>query len=548
MRRREFLETVLGGAVATSLGGWENIPAAWAQPKPRRGGRVIVGLSQEPTVFNPFKPHIEVDRGAHMCVFDSLWRLNDRGSFAPSLAVEIPSVEKGSISKDGLEYTFRLRRGVTWHDGAPFTAADVDFSWRWVMNPKFQAARRAGYDKITSLTTPDPYTVKIRLREPYAPMLALWSDTYIVPKHILGAVADVNHNDFDEHPVGTGPFKWVERVPGDHITLTANQKYHGPGPYLDGVIFKYIPDLTVLYTRFATGAIDVTGIQGITVDHYDEAKRLKGVVLHTSPTNFVEYIWFNLGQPQLQDLAVREALYLTMDKKNYIQQIYYGVTQPSESFLAPSSWAFNPNLPKHEYSPEKAKAKLEEAGWELGPDGVRQKSGVRLSFLNSTTAGNKVREQAQAFLQQNWKAIGVEMNIHDLPPAVMWGDYWHNSHYDTAMVGINIVGEEGGDPNAVSFFDSHFIPVKTGQGDNVGQYVNPRVDQLLEAGVTEVDQKKRANYYREVQGILRHDLPYLPIFYYVFIEGTRAGLRNYRQNGYVVSNMWNVYEWWWEKA
>ncbi len=546
MKRREFLAATLGGVggivASQALRG-----VGWAAGAPQKGGQVIVGLSQEPTVFNPLKAHIEVDRGVHMCIFDALWRMNAQGQFSANLATQVPTVENGGISKDGLQYTIHLRRGVTWHDGAPFTAADVEFTYRYIMNPKFNAASRAGYDGVASLATPDPSTVKLTLSKPYAPMIALWGDTYIVPQHALSAVTDLNNNALDTAPVGTGPFKFAERQAGDHITLVANTKYHGVGPYLDRLIFKYIPDLTVMFTRFQTGDIDVTGLQGITVDHYDEARRLVGVKLYHDPTNFVEYIWFNLARPQFQEKAVREALYLGMDKQNYVQRIYYGVPPFAESYLAPSSWAFNTNLPKHEYNPAKAKARLEEAGWKVASDGIREKNGVKLSFTNSTTAGNKVREQAQAFLQQTWRAIGVDMQIKDMPAAVVWGDYFFKSLFDSVTVGWNIWGEAGGDPNVLSWFGSKYIPVKSGQGSNTTQYSNPKLDRLAEQGVSIVSQEQRKPIYQQIQAILREDLPVLPIFYYVNIEGTKATLQNYQENANVVSDMWNANTWWWAK-
>jgi peptide/nickel transport system substrate-binding protein len=303
----------------------------------------------------------------------------------------------------------------------------------------------------------------------------------------------------------------------------------------------------VMFTRFQTGDIDVTGLQGITVDHYDEAKRLTGVKLSHDPTNFVEYLWFNLARPQFRDKAVREALYLGMDKQSYVQRIYYGVPPSAESYLAPSSWAFNPSLPKHEYSPDKAKARLEEAGWKAGGDGIREKNGVKLSFTNSTTAGNKVREQAQAFLQQTLRAIGVDMQIKNMPAAVVWGDYFFKSQFDSVTVGWNIWGEAGGDPNVLSWFGSGYIPVKSGQGSNTTQYSNPKLDQLAEQGVSVVSQEKRKPIYQKIQAILREDLPVLPIFYYVNIEGTKATLQNYQENANVVSDMWNANTWWWAK-
>lgn len=546
MNRRGFLVATLGG-----IGSIVASPAlrgvGWAAGAPQKGGQVIVGLSQEPTVFNPLKAHIEVDRGVHMCLFDALWRMDAQGKFTANLATQVPTVDNGGISKGGLQYIIHLRQGVTWQDGAPFTAADVEFTYRYIMNPKFNAASRGGYDGIASLAAPDPHTVKLTLSKPYAPMIALWGDTYIVPKHVLGGMTDLNHNAFDTKPIGTGPFKFVERQAGDHISLEANTKYHGVGPYLDRLIFKYIPDLTVMFTRFRTGDIDVTGLQGITVDHYDEAKRLTGVNLHHDPTNFVEYLWFNLARPQFQEKAVREALYLGMDKQSYVQRIYYGVPPAAESYLAPSSWAFNPSLPKHEYSPDKAKARLEESGWKAGGDGIRGKNGVKLSFTNSTTAGNTVREQAQAFLQQTWRAIGVDMQIKNMPAAVVWGDYFFKSQFDSVTVGWNIWGEAGGDPNVLAWFGSRYIPVKSGHGSNTTQYSNPKLDQLAERGVSIVSQEKRKPIYQQIQAILREDLPVLPIFYYVNIEGTKATLQDYQENANVVSDMWNANTWWWAK-
>ena len=242
---------------------------------------------------------------------------------------------------------------------------------------------------------------------------------------------------------------------------------------------------------------------------------------------------------------MREALYLGMDKQSYVQRIYYGVPPSAESYLAPSSWAFNPSLPKHEYNPEKAKARLEEAGWKIGAGGIREKNGVKLSFTNSTTAGNKVREQAQAFLQQTWRAIGVDMQIKDMPAAVVWGDYFFKSQFDSVTVGWNIWGEAGGDPNVLSWFGSGYIPVKSGQGSNTTQYSNPKLDQLAEQGVSIVSQEKRKPIYQQIQAILREDLPVLPIFYYVNIEGTKGTLQNYQENANVVSDMWNANTWWW---
>lgn len=514
--------------------------AQLAQDEPPKGGQVIVGLSQEPTIFNPLKSTLEVDRGAQFAMFDSLWRVNEKSELVPNLATEIPTVENGGISEDGLTYTFKLREDAKWHDGEPLTAADVVFSHNTIVNPDFVAGTKIGHDKVAEISAPDDYTVTMTLSEPYAPFLFVWGDTYIVPEHILKDVEDLNTAEFNSTaPVGSGPFKFVERVPGDYITLEANTEYHGPGPYLDRVIFKYVPDLTGLFTQFKTGEVDVTGIQGITADNYAEAQTLEGKVINVGPSPTVEFIYMNFGKPVFQDKAVREAMYAAMDKANIIDTVYYGVQTPTESYLPQQSWAYNPDLTPQTYDVEAAKKILDDAGWVPGADGIREKDGLKLSFTNSTTAGNKVREQAQQYLQQTWKEAGIDMQINNMPAAVIWGDFFNLSEYDSVMVGWG----NPPDPDGTSRFHSAYIPAQGGGGQNTMQYKNPELDALWEAGVEEVDQAKRKEIYGQVQQIMRDDLAYLPIFQYASIEGTKAGLQNYKQNAFVVSNMWNVFEW-----
>ncbi len=518
--------------------------APLAQDEPPKGGQVIVGLSQEPTIFNPLKSTLEVDRGVQFAIFDSLWRVNEKSELVPNLATEIPTVENGGISADGLTYTFKLRDDAKWHDGEPLTAADVVFSHNTIVNPDFVAGTRIGHDKVAEISAPDDQTVTMTLSEPYAPFLFVWGDTYIVPEHILKDVEDLNTAEFNSTaPVGSGPFKFVERVPGDHITLEANTEYHGPGPYLDKVIFKYVPDLTGLFTQFKTGEVDVTGIQGITADNYAEAQTIEGKVINAGPSSTVEFIYMNHGKPVFQDKAVREAMYAAMDKANIIDTVYYGVQTPTESYLPQQSWAYNPDLAGQTYDVAAAMKILDDAGWAPGADGIREKDGVKLSFTNSTTAGNKVREQAQQYLQQTWKEAGIDMQINNMPAAVIWGDFFNLSEYDSVMVGWG----NPPDPDGTSRFHSAYIPAQGGGGQNTMQYKNPDLDALWEAGVTEVDPEKRKEIYQQAQQIMRDDLAYLPIFQYASIEGTKAGLQNYKQSAFVVSNMWNVFEWYWDE-
>jgi peptide/nickel transport system substrate-binding protein len=174
---------------------------------------------------------------------------------------------------------------------------------------------------------------------------------------------------------------------------------------------------------------------------------------------------------------------------------------------------------------------------------VREKAGVTLRFDNSTTAGNHVREQAQQLLQQNWQDIGAAMTIHNMPAAVIWGDFYAMSKFDSVMVGEDFL--TGPDPDVAYYFDSHSIPARGGAGDNTMQYVNPDVDTLLDQGQATVDQAERKAAYLRLQAIIRDDLPLLPIFQYAMVEGTKAKLMGYRPNINTQSNCWNIGQWYW---
>lgn len=542
--RRQALGMAIAGAAGLAMPGLTGTGRAFAaNPPSEPKGQVIVGFSQEPTVFNPHLPHIEVDEGIHFSVFDPLFGVDPKGNFFPALAKEVPTVANGGISADGLEWHVKLRDDVKWHDGQPFTAEDVKFTLELLVDPKFRSWRRAGHELVQDLTVVSPTEIKWKMKEPYAPYPSILAATFIVPKHALGAAEDKNTAPFNNAPIGTGPFKWVERMAGDHIELAANTDYFADGPYLKSLIYKYIPDLTVLYTQFKTGDIDVIGLQWITADHYEEAKALSGTSVAVIPAATVESLSFNMERPQFKELAVRQALYHALDKKTIIDALYYGLPAPTETYMPQQSFYYNPDLPKQEYDLDKAKKLLDDAGWVPGADGIRAKDGVRLSFKNSTTAGNHIREQAQQFIQQSYRDIGVEVVISNLPPAVMWGDYWMKSEFDSVVVGINFL--TGSDPDTSDYLSSKSIPAKGGAGQNTWQYASPEVDKLLTAGGVEFVPEKRKQAYLKIQETVRNDLPFLPMFQYATVRGHKSGVEGVEPNINVRIDSWDVATWHW---
>jgi peptide/nickel transport system substrate-binding protein len=507
-------------------------------------GRVVVGLSQEPTVFNPLMPHIEVDDAVHFSLFDALFRIDPKGVLQPNLAAEVPTQKNGGISEDGLQWRIRLRDDVRWHDGKPFTAEDVKFTLELITNPNFRAWRTGGHSLVRDITVVSPTELTWRMEEAFAPYLSFLTETFMVPKHILEKEADPNTAAFNQAPVGTGAFKWARRVAGDHLELVANPQYFAEGPYVERIVFKYIPDMTVLYTQFKSGDVDLVDQSYITADHYEEARKLPGRVVTLVPGASVESIYLNLEKPQFKDPAVRQALYAAMDRKAIIDAIYFGVNTPTETFMPKESYYYNPNLPVQEYNLDRARKILDEAGWVPGPDGIRAKNGVKLSFANSTTSGNNLREQVQQFLQQTFAEIGVKMTISNLPAAVMFGEFWLKSQFDSAIAGVTHL--IAADPDATNRLHTRAIAAKGGKGSNVGQYSNPEVDALLEKGSRTFDAEARREIYYRVQELVRQDLPFLPLFAYTNVLGRKKGLEGFEPNANTRTASWHAAAWRWQ--
>lgn len=538
--RRQALGLLALGASGVVLSGLPGFSRAMAQDKSAKG-QLTVGFSQEPTVFNPHMPHIEVDEGIHFSIFDPLFYVDEKGAFVAALAAEVPTVENGGISADGLNWKVKLRDDVKWHDGKPFTAEDVKFTLELLVDPNFRSWRKTGHEFVRDLTVVSPTEITWKMEKPFAPYPSILASTFITPKHLLGAEADRNTAAYNNAPVGTGAFKWKERVAGDYILLDANTDYFGDGPHIERLVYKYVPDLNVMYTQFKTGDIDVVGLQWITPDHYDEAKDLAGKVVNVVPGSTIESLSFNMERPQFKEPAVREALYAAIDKQSIIEALYYGLPTPTESYVPQQSFYYNPDLPKHEYSIEKAKKLLDDAGWAPGADGIRAKDGVKLAFTCSTTAGNHIREQVQQYMQQSFKDIGVEMTISNLPPAVMWGDYWMLSKFDSVIVGLDFL--TGPDPDTSDFFRSTSSAAKGGSGQNTWQFVNKDVDDLLAKGGSLFVPEERKAVYLKIQEIMRKELPLLPLFQYATVRGHKQGVENVKPNVNNRIDTWNVATW-----
>lgn len=534
--------TVLKGAAASGL----VVPATgiYSPAIAQRRDRVILGTTQEPVQFNPL---LYVNAGAEnipeACLFDALWDVNEKGEFIPNLAARIPTVENGDISADGKVWHIKLKRDVKWSDGQPFTAKDVEFTYQTIINPKVAVRSRSGFDLIKNFKVVDPHTVEIELDRPFVPFMWAWQNMHIVPHHLLSKEENINTAGFNAQPIGTGPYLLKTRTAGSHMVYEANPNYHRGVPKIRQFIHKFVPDQLVAYGQARTGEVDYLGVSGVPFDRWAEAAKLPDRTFFPLAQPWVQFVYFNCGKPQFKDPKVRKALYIALEMQKAIDDVFFGAYKRTLSYLHTTHWAYNHDLKDPGPNPQLAAKMLDEAGWRVGADGVREKDGVKLKFSMSTTAGFPARQATQAIFQQNWKAIGVEMEIKNMPASVVWGEYTTKSQFDTLLVSWEPT--VGMDPDYTARAHSKMIPAKTGSGSNYTQYENAEVDRLLEEGVKQSDRAERKKTYDRIQEILLEEVPFGPQGGVHQGQMTHKALQGIKPNQYVVDAAWNVHEWSW---
>lgn len=541
-----------------------------AMAAPRRGGTVVIGLFGDNETLNPILSESSSEREVLQAVFSSLYRTDQDTDFVPDLLTKMPT-------KKGLTYYYELRKGVKFSDGHELDSQDVKFTWECHMNPKIPVPTRSGFDEIKSFDIPtitykgkdgktyktyDKYHFSITLKKVYARYDLLWADKAIVPKHILEkeiaenkAKNAPNHMEkggkFSRNPIGSGPFILKEWVADNYIMVARNPNYFRAGqPYLDKIIWKIIPDSNAMLNQLKTGEIDV--YRGIQANRYNEAVRIPGIKVFKIPAYIYNHIELNMNDPNdlskphpiLADKRVRQALDYAYPREMIVETVLENVGYPAYSNLPPISWAYNKNVAKPHYDPEKAKKLLDEAGWVMGNDGYRYKNGRKLQLTFHTNAGNKTREQVGVICQEEWKKIGVDLVPKFIDFATLTGDIMDNRKFDCLM----IAWISDADPDSKSLWHSSQIPSKENQeGQNYVGYRNPEMDKLMEDGLATDNIEARKKIYHRMQEILAEDVPYIFVNFYVDVDGIKEGLENFRSNPTTATFMWNCYEWYWSR-
>lgn len=408
--------------------------------------------------------------------------------------------ESYQISPDGLTFTFRLRKNVTWHDGKPFSARDVLYTYHVTVDPKTPTAYSEDFKQVSSVTAPDPYTVIVKYKNQYAPALSSWG-MYILPAHLLEN-RDITKSSLARQPVGTGPFCFKEWVPGQKITLEANQNYFEGRPYLDRYVFRLIPDTSTMFMELKAGGIDQMGLTPVQFARQTNTPRFKAAFnKYRYPSNSYLYIGYNLRHPLFKDKRVRRAMTAAINKNELIQGVLFGMGQKADGPMIPGRWAHNPDIKDVRFDPDYAGRLLHEAGWKSGADGILQKDGKPLRFTILTNQGNQQRLMAAQIIQQRLRHVGVDMRIRVVEWAAFLKEFIDKGNFEAVLLAW-ITAQ---DPDMYDIW--HSSKDKPGELNFIG-YNNKEVDHLLEEGRSTFDLEKRKRAYYQIQDILAEEQPY----------------------------------------
>jgi len=453
-------------------------------------------------------------------IFSGLTAHDQNNKVIPALA------ESWTLDQATNTYTFKLRNGVKWHDGQPFTAEDVKFTLEIIMNPKNASEIASNYEDITKIEAVDNTTLKITLKAPNVAMLD-YLTIGIMPKHLLDG-KDIATDKYNQFPIGTGPYKMESWDKGQSITLVKNKDFYIKEPQIDKVIFKIVEDTKARALQLKSGELDLAQV---TPQDVGEFANNKAFTVYDMKTSDYRGIMYNFNNPFFKEnRELPNALSYAIDRKAILDSVILGYGKVAYSPLQVGEYN-NPAMEKFDYNPAKAKAELEKAGWKQGSDGIYAKNGRKLSFTVNCKEGDRVRADIANICAQQFKAIGVDMKV-----AVQAKIDWDNQ--EAFLIGWG----SPFDP------DDHTYKIfATGKGDNYSSYSNAKVDELL-TKARETDVKAdRLKYYQEFQTELTKDMPYTFVSYIDALYVSKPNLHGITPDTVLghhgVGIFWNVADW-----
>ncbi|MBI5275427.1 MAG: peptide ABC transporter substrate-binding protein [Burkholderiales bacterium] len=575
LNRRTFIDRMvalgLTGPMAAQLlmhAGVANAQPAFNYKPAKRGGGGLLRMLmwQGPTGLNPLTSTGAKDVAAARIFYEGLAHWDSDANLVPVLAAEIPSLANGGLARDGKSVTWKLKRGVTWHDGKPFTADDVVFTWDYARDPATAATSISVYQAI-QVTKLDSHTVRLTFEKP----TPFWAQAFvgggagIIPKHVFGPFKGANSREApaNHKPVGTGPYRYADFKPGDLLRAELNPSYHMPNrPYFDALEIKGGGDPTsAARAVIQVGEYDYAW--GIQVED-DVLRRLedggKGRAIFTRGPD-VEFVFLNLTDPWTEvdgerssakskhfafaELKVRQAMSLLIDRDSIQQYIYGRAGTVSNNWInAPER--YRSRNTKAVFDIDKAQRLLDEAGWKKGADGLREKGGRKMKLVFQTSI-NPVRQKVQSVIKQACQKAGIELELKAISASVFFSSDPANPDINGRFsADMQMFGVSGAGPDPQRSFDrfvSWEIASKANkwQGRNIARWSNDEFDKLYRVMKFELDPVKRAALVIRMNDMVVNDGAILPLISRANVQA--AGNRMQTRPSAWDTNYWAIQDW-----
>lgn len=545
LSRRSFLKTVAGfgltAPLANQILAFNGVAMAQSAPsyKPTKaggGGLLKILMWQAPTLLNPHFASGTKDQNASRIFYEPLAGWDGEGNLVPQLAAEIPSRENGGIAADGMSVTWKLKPGVKWHDGMPFTADDVVFTWEYAADPATAAVSSGSYNTM-KVEKVDDLTVKLIFPAPRP----FWADPFvaaygpIIPKHLFGPYKGATSRDAPTNlkPVGTGPYKFVDFKPGDLVVAERNPNYHVPNqPYFDRVEVKGGGDAVS-----AARAVLQTGEYDYAWNLQVEDQILKGMEASgkgkviPAVSGDIEFIILNTTDPwtevdgerssiktkhpTLSDPAVRQAMNYLIDRDS-IQKFIYGRGGIATGSFVNEPKRFKSKKLSYEFNIDKANKILDDAGYKRGSDGIREKDGKKLKYVFQTSI-NAPRQKTQAIIKQACQKAGIDLELKSVAASVFFSsDVANPDTYTKLYADMEMYTTTQNQPDPEFLLNqctSWEISSKENKwlGRNISRYSTKEADEAYKAGQKELDPDKRAAHFAKINETFCEANVFLPL-------------------------------------
>ena len=447
---------------------------------------LVVGVTSGPNSLDPRIGTDDVSGKASQLLFNNLMMLDDHLRVVPDLAERLDTPTPTS-------YVVTLRRGVRFHDGHELTSADVVYTFRSLLDPAFLSPRKGAFRMVQAIDARDRYTVVFTLKERFGSFPV---------NLVFPIVPDGAGTHFRDHPVGTGPYRFVAYATDDRLELARFDDYFGGAAKNDGVVLRIVPDDIMRGLELRKGTMDIV-VNDLAPDIVYQLGRDPKIQLVEAPGTDYQYVGLNLRDPLLQDRRVRQALGYAIDRGAIIQYLRRGQAVAASGLLPPVSWAFEPSVFQFTYDPAKARALLDAAGYP-DPDGDGPEPRFHLSLKISNLEFNRLQSSV---IQQNLRSIGIALDVRTYEFSTLYADVLKGNFQ---LFTLQWVGGAVADPDILRrVFHSSQVPPS---GFNRGFFRDPRVDRLLDQAAISTDEPQRRALYADVQRAVAEEAPYISLW------------------------------------